>query len=679
LQAIPSFKGKIRMKRFLLMSAILFAGVLKLQAQVLFEYQDYDWDAKPIIQKIDTGDASKSAVILKDLRVFEFVSFQNNLITIETMHKIIRVNDDKGVEQYGRVYLPIGDGDKLIKLKARAISPAGKITDMDLANVKEITEPGNLPVYYQNKHYQIFALEGVEKGGEVEYFYSIARSSGHYRYGSETIQSDEPAYNVHIEIIAPDYLIFKTKGYNGFPHIANFSSAGKSFIKVDTAYMPGLVNEPYSDYNNNLAHMEYKLQRTSSSSADLYTFENAATTFSDAYHTKDPKKLKRFYKLIKQNKWDALQGETQIKAIESYIKENISEKEGGGPEFSDPEKILKNKYGDQVGIMRIYSGVFDRLGIKFQIVMTAKRKEKLFDETFDSWDFLEDILLYFPSVNKYINPADQYARLDAPPPEYVGNKGLFIEEITIGKITSAIPRIKIISPPPYTEIYQGLKTNIRFTDDFDKQNLDVEEDYGGYEDPSFYPGLDFKSAYKLIDDDKKKEVLEDIFKAVYPDAKVISATVENTDIGISKFDVPLVLKSKVSTGSLIEKGGNQYIFKIGVVIGPQDELYDNKEPRKFDIVSEYPRLYLRNISFEIPDGYKVENLSALKIDKHYIDGQDTTLEFKSDYTLNGNTVNVKVTEYYAHLGYPKEVYPIYREVINASADFNKVKLVFRKK
>ncbi len=673
MQKIHSCTDQI-MKKIFLIIAILFMGILGLRAQVLFEYQDYDWDAQPIIQKIDTGDASKSAVILKDLRIFEFVSFQNNLLTVETMHKIIRVNDDKGVEQYGRVYLPIGEGDKLIKLKARAISPSGKITDLDLSNVKEITEPGNLPVYYQDKHYQIFALEGVEKGGEVEYFYSIARSTSHYRYGSETIQSDEPAYNIHLEIIAPDYLYFKTKGYNAFPHISNFSSAGKTFIKVDTAYMPGLVNEPYSDYGNNLARMEYKIQRANNSSADLYTFENAATTFSDAYHIKEEKKLKKFDKLIKENKWAALEGQSQIKAIESYIKENISEKEGGGPEFSDPEKILKNKYGDQVGIMRIYTGVFDRLGIKFQIVMTAKRKEKLFDETFDSWDFLQELLLYFPSVDKYIDPANQYARLDYPPAEYVGNKGLFIEEITLGKITSAIPKIKMISPPPCTDVYQGIKMNITFADDFDKQNIDDEEDYAGYD-----PGFDIKAFFKLAEDDKKKELLENIFKSTFPDAKVTGATAENTDINVSSFDKPVILKAKISTGSLIEKGGNQYIFKIGMVIGQQDELYDNKEPRKFDIVAEYPRSYIRNITFEIPEGYKVENLSALRIDKHYLDGQDTTLEFKSDYTVSGNTVNVKVNEYYARQTYPKSIYPIYREVINASADFNKIKLVFKKK
>ena len=662
-----------RMKKVFIVMALLFTGILSANAQLLYQYQDYDWDAKPVIQKIDTGDASKSAVILKDLRVFEFVSYSNSLITIETTHKIIRVNDDKGVEQYGRVYLPIGEGDKVLKLKARAISPSGKITDMDINNVKEITDPGNVPVYYQDKHYQIFALEGVEKGGEVEYYYSILRSSSRYRYGSETVQSDEPAYNIHMEIIAPDYLYFKTKGYNNFPHIANFTSGGKVFIKIDTAYMPALMKEPYSDYTNNLARMEYKIERTSNSSADLYTFEIAATTFSDAYHIKDPKKLKIFDKLIKQNKWAALQGEAQIKAVESYIKENISEKEGGGPEFSDPEKILKNKYGDQVGIMRIYTGVFDRMGIKFQIVMTAKRSSKLFDESFDSWDFLEDILLYFPANGKYIDPAAPYGRLDYPPAEYVGNKGLFIEEITLGKIMSALPKIKMIAPPPCTKTFQKINTSIHFADDFEKQNLDVQETYGGYD-----PGFEIKAVYKVLDDDKKKELLDNIFKSTFPDAKVTDKVALHTSIDTSSFDVPVAIKGKVSTGSLIEKGGNQYIFKIGMVIGPQDELYDNKEPRKFDIVAEYPRSYIRDITFYIPDGYKVENLEALKTDKHYIDGQDTTLEFKSDYTVSGNAVHIYVSEYYAHQNYPKSIYPTYRDVINASADFNKIKLVFKK-
>jgi hypothetical protein len=52
--------------------------------------------------------------------------------------------------------------------------------------------------------------------------------------------------------------------------------------------------------------------------------------------------------------------------------------------------------------------------------------------------------------------------------------------------------------------------------------------------------------------------------------------------------------------------------------------------------------------------------------------------FLSDYILDGNEITVTVDEYYEVTSLPASAYEPFRNVINAAADFNKIKLVLEK-
>ena len=45
---------------------------------------------------------------------------------------------------------------------------------------------------------------------------------------------------------------------------------------------------------------------------------------------------------------------------------------------------------------------------------------------------------------------------------------------------------------------------------------------------------------------------------------------------------PLIVNAKISSTSYMERAGQKYIFKIGELIGPQAEMYQENE-RKFDV------------------------------------------------------------------------------------------------
>jgi hypothetical protein len=69
----------------------------------------------------------------------------------------------------------------------------------------------------------------------------------------------------------------------------------------------------------------------------------------------------------------------------------------------------------------------------------------------------------------------------------------------------------------------------------------------------------------------------------------------------------------------------------------------------------------------------------LNISETYKDGEVLTMGFVSRYELAGNTLKIKIQEDYRNIAYPLEQYEVFKKVINAAADFNKVVLILDKK
>ena len=98
---------------------------------------------------------------------------------------------------------------KCLDIKARFISPAGRITDVPQESIRQIE---NL----ENKgNFQTFAIEGAEAGGEIEYYYKLRKKFN--PYGTMVMQGDDPRINVDIIYAYPSRLEFYIKSYNGFP------------------------------------------------------------------------------------------------------------------------------------------------------------------------------------------------------------------------------------------------------------------------------------------------------------------------------------------------------------------------------------------------------------------------------------------------------------------------------
>ena len=212
--------------------------------------------------------------------------------------------------------------------------------------------------------------------------------------------------------------------------------------------------------------------------------------------------------------------------------------------------------------------------------------------------------------------------------------------------------------------------DVSFDNDFDKIFVDLKRNIRGYN--AAYTMI----AFKYVEEEKQKEMKEEMVRYIAQDADIESLTYENTDLNSQDPDKPMVIKSKFSSESFIEKAGNDIIFNIGNLIGPQTELYQEEE-RKLDVVNDFNRGYLRKIKVRIPDGFKISNPDDLNMNFQVEEDGKVIYQFVSNYKIESDYLTVDVNEFYDKIYYPKEKFEEYRQVINAAADFNKINLILQ--
>ena len=308
------------------------------------------------------------------------------------------------------------------------------------------------------------------------------------------------------------------------------------------------------------------------------------------------------------------------------------------------------------------------MGIKHKLVNTSDRFEKgNFDEEYESYYYLDDLLFYFNDTKRLLNPVDFAGRYPYVDEGFLANKGLFFSLIKVGNITSLISRVGEIETLKKELNYQKFEATVDFND-FEYLLLDLKvENFG-------YFGNETQKYYLFSSEEEHEETAKEYLKIMDEDAIVEEYKLLNTasdDIGVS----PLVVTGKVKTDKLLGLAGNNYLFKIGKVIGTQPDLYDKPE-RNCDMELPYLNTVSRTINFTIPDGYVIKNLDDLNLQA---EDSANTLGFKSSYVIESKQVTVKIKEYYNQIFYDKAYYSEFRKVINTAADFNKVTLLLEKK
>ncbi|HEX3933828.1 MAG TPA: DUF3857 domain-containing protein, partial [Puia sp.] len=324
------------------------------------------WNPQPSLHPIDAQYAKESAVVLMDERRMEYVDEPKNEVGLyRTLHRIVRLNDDNGIESFNKIYLGVTDNSDIVDIRARTILPSGRIIEVDKRNIKDLKEEdGNM--------YKIFAMEGLEKGCEVEYYYTFRRSA--VFFGREQVQGGFPVLDARVEILAPERLGFQIKGYNCAPEVVDTLLNGKRRFSTELKNIRGVEKEKYAAYEANLERVEYKLSYNSAVSngnVRLFTWNELAKRIYNLYSTYSEGELKKTDELIRRNGWDKLATEPEkIVAVENVLKKKFATREDiSSDDAENIEWIIKNSIASNRGIIRLYGAIYKKLGIDQQMVL----------------------------------------------------------------------------------------------------------------------------------------------------------------------------------------------------------------------------------------------------------------------------------------------------------------------
>lgn len=581
-------------------------------------------------------------------------------------HEKVYINSDNAIERNNRVYIPSRVDESLVKNKVRIIKKNGEILSFDAKDIKEEIDEE------RGVKYNYYAINGLEKGAILEKIF-ILKENPELRGVSIKMQSEYPIANISFELIYPQYLGFKYKSYNGLPEAEfnNDAYEGKHSISVIDANIDGLSDEErYSNWNKHIKKFRYKLFSNSYTGANnLFSYSDFARNVYENLHPeidkKNQKSIDDFVKTITKSK----NQEEQIWNIESKIKTSIVHNRyfNSNKDFTD---VLKNKQANDLELLRLYLAVFERFDIPAEVVMTSKRYLKDFDIDFETTDNLEEVLFYFPKVNKYLEPTSIEYRFPFFNFNYGENYGLFIQEKEFGGAKMGIGTVKKIEIPAGDITHDYMNITIDFSKDVENPLVHTNISFGGYS------ALNLQTIKDFVTEEDYREILKEIAKNYTLEAEF--KTIETKNDGLESIGKkPFILDLTFEGKDYIQKAGNNILFKVGETIGKQIELYQ-EDQRQLPVEIYYPHNYTRTIKIILPKDYVAKNLDSFNMDhKTVIDGK-TEAAFISSYEQKSNEIFVTNSEYYSVIHYPLEVFESYRQVINAAADFNKITLVISK-
>lgn len=624
------------------------------------------WADKPTLHQMPSNFKDASAIYLQDNRVYEYKMGEKEMVQTNYIYKLIKVADDKGIESFNKIYIPVYKNGEVFDIHARAITSAGKVIDIPANKI--------LDQEMEGARYKMFAMEGLDKGSEIEYTYTVKKNPNFF--GTEIFQSKSTPYaHVRFTLSVPKHLKFDAEGFNGFQVLTDSVIGDQRVIAAYSDDVKELDDEKYGLPDPYFQRIDYKLSYNLSgnkANTRVYTWNELAKNFYSNLTTYSKDEQKAVNKFMKNsNVPEDGSVETTIRLLEDYFKTKINvDDKLVGEDASNIEAIVKTGNADNLGGFRLFIAMLESRNIPYQVVFPSVRDQLPLVEDLENWNRIEEMLVYFPGTKKFLQPTASALRYPYCEPYWVGTRGIYLKGTTIGDVKTAIAKFDTIPMEPFEAHAHNMEVNAKM--DGDSLIIESRQILKGYGATSYRP------IWAYLPPDKQDEAVKDIINSVAKSENIQQIKTENTKLTDAWDNKPLIISGTIHTAELLEKAGTKLLFKFGELIGPQEQMYQEK-PRQLPAELQYPHVLDRKLNFTIPDGYNVRNLKDLNFDIVAKRGDDVIASFTSSYTLNGNQLSVNVSESYRVLKYSMDEFESFKKVINGAADFNKIVLVLEKK
>jgi len=634
---------------------ILFTYTINSYSQY---YKDYKWEKEPNIVDIAEDNINDSSVGIFEKTIVEFISgkFSNTIIKYETHHYQIKVLNDKGISRHSNIVIPMNEVINLIDIKVRIVNENGELSEFDSKTMSELDD------FESSANFKNFHLAGVKNNSTIEVLYTLEKQ--YNIHGNKILQKSYSIKKSEFLLIpGPTEGIIKTYGVNSKVKDTLIKTYPIKTIEIDD--IPSIIDEEYATAIANRQRLSFQCPLPDDNMNQEDYWENIVSNISPIMFPKNihPKIFEISSELIQKNEKNVY---NIANKIDDYIKNHFTISENNNASLNNIDYILTNKTSNDFSIIQVYTQLLTAAGVNYEIVITANRYYNRFDSEFFDPNMLREFLIYFPEEEKYIAPNRLEYRIGEAPFDLLGNYGIYIDRLLNFYFSEIIQSDKS---------YSRIKRNITldFERKFKKVIIDEYQEYSGHWATNNRSMLNFS-------DEKGLAAFEDYLTATgIANKKVLNYDIINGELFQKNYKTPFIVNSKISTESLTTKIENEYVVKIGNVIGMQSQLY--KEIDRFHPIEiTYPNQYDYRIVVKIPKGYIIEGLEGLIFNKNYISLMGNKIcKFESNYEINENELVISIQEFYKNLRYQKNRYNEFRDVINSASDFHNTSIKFIKK
>ena len=641
------------------MKKIIVLALFLCTSQVFSQfYKTYDWAKKPTLHKLTDKEAKESSVGVLEKYIVEYSmpKIDQDGLKYETTHTIARVLDEKGIKTHNTVYISMYDVIDIVDIKARTITPSGKVTLLNKDNIKELK---NVEEYGD---FKIFAIEGAEKGSEIEVLYTLKKEFS--AFGRETLQKSYPIRKLEYDFIYGE-MPGRIKVYNANGEFVEKSYNGAKGKQLVLENIVPMVEEEYATPDANKTYVAFQCFGPGTNVTDSMLWNNVVTNITQGLFPEAPNAeiAKIATNLLKGQKTDDF---TKAYLIDDHIKKNYTIVKNNNNQLSDIDYIIRNKTASELGIIQVYAHFLKAANVEYLPVITSNVYEHKFDAEFFNPSALREFLIYIPKTYNYILPNRVDYRLSEIPPSILGNTGIFVNnkrQYNFYKITQ--------KDPDYSRIVRNM--DISFKEDMEYVQIDQNQEYYGHW------AMNNRAFLNLAPEQSIKEFEDYLTGSGIEDKVVKKYETQNKEMTQLEYNIPFLVNTTITSESLLEEAGDSYIFQVGKVIGTQSELYQETK-RINPIQMQYPNRYNYEIVVNIPQEYEIEGMESLVIKKELLDEEgNQKCKFESNYKLEGNKLIITIEEFYKEFEYDIAEYEGFREVINAASDFNKAAILMNPK
>ena len=629
--------------------------------QFVIDCYNYTWDETFDKSKYDSIEyQGKEATIVMDrtILVHRPKRTAHDLpMRKKFTHQIYWIHEESAIEKMNEVYLYQSSSSKVSKVLVRTIDKTGKIVEFDDTKLENVTKNEG------GSSYKILAIPGIEVGSWVEILIEYAGFSNQSRIltrepfdvvESQVIYVSELSSQVYNEKVDP-----KMVGRNGYKLESKdvldggrvrytFNASNLSAQITDETYMHEYVECPMVDLTT-----------------DTYEWGNLSKGIYQNYLAVNIlNRSVRVQKLLDEIGVRNQPELEQIKAIEKYIKEEITITEDDGIEFESPQRIIKKRVANITGIISLYQTLLDNCDIKFIPYLIYDKEYVQPNERLSTSMGLSDFIIYFPNSDVYIQPESTYYRVGKLA-NYIGG----VKALLLTDPYKTYTGDYLITFPSAEKEYNVDKSVNRVSYNEDDESLTIQTSKRYYGDRAIIE----RGALNFMDDSEQKEHIQEALLSKMENATLTDVKTDKTEIRFNANSKDTVLYTgTIVTEDMLSPIGNGFLLNLSKVIGNQVSFYQEGE-RIHSVYSRAAKIYEHTIEFVIPDGYKVQGIENLVFDRNYysaVAGESKHISsFVSTAEIVDGVLKVEVHEFYEEGLFPKKEIDKYRSVVNAAYEF----------